>query len=74
MVSVKPADLPTVGVLSDVGVRVEEWSLPAEMAESHAGPAISHDDLIGFHAAISDDALLEAEMQLLAANVRRESD
>jgi hypothetical protein len=43
-----------VAALSEVGVRLREWSLPAELAEVKVGPPITHDDLLSFHLALAD--------------------
>ena len=36
-------------MLLAAGVHCTEWSLPAELHESHYGAAISHDDVLDFH-------------------------
>ena len=39
--------------------------MPAELSESRTGPAISHDDLLDFHALLdSDEAWMEAVVRM----------
>ena len=51
-----PVSTPTheavVDLLVSSGARLEVWSLPAEMFESHEGPVVSHDDVLDFHLAL----------------------
>jgi hypothetical protein len=47
-----------VQTLMAAGVAVHTWELPAELAETKSGPAISHDDLLAFHFELADDAWL----------------
>lgn len=49
MAVVKPADTRTVDLLAVSGVPILTWRLPAELFEPHAGPAVTHDDLLDFH-------------------------
>ncbi|MDQ1713018.1 MAG: hypothetical protein QOE45_2468 [Frankiaceae bacterium] len=44
----KPADDHVVSLLMSGGVRAEVWELPAEALETHAGPALTYDDLLDF--------------------------
>ncbi len=55
MVEVRDAESHVVDVLLAAGVTSTEWHLPAELHEAHHGTAISHDDVLDFH------ALLERE-------------
>jgi len=50
----KPADARIVDVLIAAGVELVVWDMPAELAEEHAGPPISYDDLIEFHFQLDD--------------------
>lgn len=60
MMVVKPAEPRVVELLVASGVRLSTWELPAELSETHLGPAISHDDLLDFHDLLQrDDAWLE---------------
>jgi hypothetical protein len=44
------SDEPTVAPLIAIGVPVERWHLPAELAESRpGGPILTPDDLLDFH-------------------------
>ena len=45
----KPAEPSVVDVLVASGVRLAVWEMPAELGERHAGPPVSHDDLLEFH-------------------------
>jgi predicted RNA-binding Zn-ribbon protein involved in translation (DUF1610 family) len=45
----KPATDRVVEALSQAGVRVLYWELPAELAEPKLGPPITHDDVLSFH-------------------------
>lgn len=40
---------PVEPCLVERGVRVVVWSMPAELAEPHEGPALTPADLIAFH-------------------------
>jgi hypothetical protein len=50
----KFANERVVAALTEVGVRLREWSLPAELVEVKLGPPITHDDLLSFHMALAD--------------------
>lgn len=50
MVEVRPAESHVVDVLLAAGVEITEWHLPAELTERHEGRAITHDDVLDFHA------------------------
>src|SRR5436309_15819947 len=45
----KPADDRVIQLLISGGVRAIVWELPDEVLESHAGSALTHDDLLDFH-------------------------
>lgn len=61
MTVVKSAEARVVDLLVASGVTVSRWDLPAELAERRSGPAISHDDLLDFHALLDgDEAWMEA--------------
>lgn len=45
----KSAPTRVIDVLVASGVSLAFWSMPAELEESHSGPAICHDDLLAFH-------------------------
>ena len=55
MAVVKPAEARIVDLLVASGVEMSTWRLPAELFEPHAGPRISHDDLLDFHDLLADD-------------------
>ena len=44
-----------VELLASSGSPVSLWHLPAELEETHWGPAISHDDLLDFHELLTRD-------------------
>ncbi len=45
----KPANAGIVHVLVSSGAPLTMWRLPAELAEAHTGPPLTHDDLLAFH-------------------------
>ena len=53
----KIANDRVVAALTQVGVGVVHWSLPAELSELKVGPPIDYDDLLSFHLALADDDL-----------------
>lgn len=55
----KPASKRAVTALEQAGVQVVYWDYPAELAESKAGVAISHDDLLSFHESLCRQGWLE---------------
>jgi hypothetical protein len=60
MVVVKDAEQRIVDVLAASGVEVVVWHLPAELGERRAGgKAITHDDLLDFHALLDRDDWFE---------------
>lgn len=56
---VKDAEPRIVELLVTSGVRLITWSLPAELAEHHAGKPIDHDDLLDFHTLLETDGWME---------------
>ena len=65
MTVVKGAEPRTIDLLVASGVVLDTWSLPAELHERHAGQPITHDDLLDFHALLSDDASLAAALETI---------
>ena len=55
MAVVKDAEPRIVDLLVASGVRLSVWRLPAELAESHEGDPINHDDLLDFHTLLHTD-------------------
>ena len=53
-----------VDLLAEAGVRLVRWAMPAELDETHDGPAITYDDLLAFHFDVEQDDWLE---QVLSA-------
>ena len=53
MAEVRHAEDHVVEVLRSAGVTCAEWQLPAELAEAHSGPPLTHDDLLDFHEGLS---------------------
>jgi len=45
----RPTETHVIDLLVGTGVELTPWRLPAELLERHAGPPISHDDLLDFH-------------------------
>lgn len=56
----KPAEARVVDVLVASGVSLSVWQMPAELDEPHAGPPITHDDLLEFHFRLRQPGWLEA--------------
>ena len=44
----KPADEEIIALLISGGVQAQQWHVPAEALEDHAGDAISYDELLDF--------------------------
>ena len=63
----KEATEHVVALLVDAGVPVVGWEMPAELDEPKAGPAVTHDDLLGFHFAVQEPGWLEAQVAVLRA-------
>lgn len=59
----RPADEHVVAMLMCGGVRAQVWTVPAEAAEAHTGPALSYDDLLDFAEALQVDDRLAARLQ-----------
>jgi len=66
MTMVKQAETRTIDLLIASGVAFSTWRLPAELAESHEGDPIDHDDLLDFHNLLHDEARLCAVMAEIA--------
>lgn len=65
---VRPADASTIDLLVASGVRLELWSIPAELVEPHpVGAPFQHDDLIDFHELLGSPGWFT---ELLAAHRR----
>ncbi len=54
----KPAAPQVVALLQSGGVRVEPWTVPAEVLEEHHGPRIDHVDVLDFVLALQQLDLL----------------
>jgi hypothetical protein len=66
---VRPADRSTIDLLVSSGVRLEVWSMPAELDETRpCGAPFTYDDLIDFHLLLTDRGWFE---DLLEAHRRR---
>ncbi len=63
MTVVKAAEPRTIDLLVATGVRVDVWSLPAELHEPRHGEPISHSDLLDFHELLKDDAAFAAALE-----------
>lgn len=61
-----PLEPEVVDVLLAAGAVLQVWSLPAELAERHDGPPISHDDVLDFHLALQGPDWLGALQQKVA--------
>lgn len=48
-----------IDLLQSSGVRVDLWSLPPELFETHTGARLTHDDILDFHSALEDDSAFE---------------
>ena len=59
MAVAKHADPNVVELLVSSGVKMAVWQLPAELWETHAGPPISHDDLLDFHDLLTGERWFE---------------
>lgn len=68
MVSVKPMEPRTLDLLSSAGVPVSSWELPADLSETHEGSIINHDDILDFHALLSQDDDFAAAIEALDAS------
>jgi len=54
----KPADEHVVSLLLSGGVACTVWDVPAEAFETHAGPALTYDDLLDLATALASTDLL----------------
>lgn len=63
---VKPADARIIDLLVASGVRLNVWTLPAELDEPRSGSPITYDDLLAFHFELQQDGWFErmASMQM----------
>lgn len=62
----KQAESRTIDLLVASGVRVTTWSMPRERLLNTPERPITHDDVIDFHALLSDDDLLAQALGTLA--------
>ena len=63
----RPASARIVDLLVSAGAAEERWTWPAELAEPHAGPPLTPDDLLDLHVMLADDSWFDQ----LVALVRR---
>ncbi len=64
LTEVKLADDVVIDILAKAGVSCVEWHLPAELAERPTdGEPISDDDVIDFHALLSDGDAWEVDLR-----------
>ncbi len=61
----KSADSRIVDLLASSGVKMDVWHLPAELAEVHRGPLLTHDDLLEFHELLQGDAWFTTLSQMV---------
>jgi hypothetical protein len=67
---VHPADRSTIDLLVSAGVRLEVWSMPAELTEPRPfGEPFAYDDLIDFHNMLSGNGWFD---ELLDTHRRRQ--
>jgi hypothetical protein len=66
---VKNAESHVIELLVSAGVHLNVPSAPAELDEIHAGPPITHDDLLAFHDRLQGDDWF-AEVEALVAEQR----
>lgn len=45
----KPVEARVIELLVGVGSPLTMWRRPAELSETHQGPALTHDELMAFH-------------------------
>lgn len=65
MVVARPVSEVDAVRLVVAGARQSVWDPPAELAERHVGPPVTHDDLIDFHRALSDAEAFTAAVEAL---------
>jgi len=63
----KPAEHRIIDILLASGVELIEWSLPAELLETHEGLPISHDDLIEWHDLLQNEDAFAVALGMLTA-------
>ena len=63
---VRDAEERIIQLLLAGGVEADVWHLPAEIFERPSGPPISHDELLDFHAALSDDNQIAESLARIA--------
>jgi hypothetical protein len=68
---VKTAEPRIVDLLVASGVELSTWSLPAELFETHVGGPLTHDDLIDFHALLSQGDDWFADVAAMVEAARR---
>lgn len=66
MVVVKPAEHRTIDLLVASGVRMDTWTLPAELFEARSGSRIDHDDILDFHRLLDDEDAVAAALNSIA--------
>ncbi len=66
LVAVKAAEPRIVELLVTSGVRLVTWSLPAELAETHTGDPIDHDDLLDFHTLLESDGWMDTLHKMIS--------
>jgi hypothetical protein len=62
MAVAKAAEPRIVELLIASGVRLDRWTLPAELEEVRTGDPIDHDDILDFHRLLGDDDQLLVEL------------
>jgi hypothetical protein len=70
LIVTKPTETQVVDVLVSSGVPLRTWEIPAEIHETHQGPAITWDDLLEFHILLSEEGRLERTLGELAPGDR----
>ena len=55
MAVAKAAESHVVRLLVAAGSPLTMWWLPAELTEAHAGPPLTHDELLAFHQLLQGD-------------------
>ncbi len=60
LAEVRTAEDHVVEILTTAGVPCAEWRLPRELGEHRGGPAITHDDLLDFHAVLDNRGWFDA--------------
>lgn len=65
---VKPADSRIIDLLVASGVRLNVWSMPAELDEPRHGLPITYDDLLEFHFELQQDDWFERVLSMQMQN------